>query len=167
MLAPRCIPSEFRSQDEPEWRACVPLPRRKGPPLPTTCPTFGSLLEAVRIMDSTPIQLLLQMQEVGPRGRCRFADLGILTVPSSDDSYGPNAPTAEKRAEAVIRQATGPDYTLEGIRFVERPRGEWMTTRTAKTTLKVRSRTSTLPDPNAADQQTPNAGDITKKLVAP
>src|SRR6476660_2129612 len=95
---------------------------RKGPPLPTTCPTFGRLLEAVRIMDSTPIQLLLQMQEVGPRWRCRVCRLGHPHSPDSDDSYRPNVPTPEKRAEAVIRQATGPDYTLEGIRFVERPR---------------------------------------------
>ena len=32
-------------------------------------------------MDSTPIQLLLQMQEVGPEGGAEFVDWGILTVP--------------------------------------------------------------------------------------
>lgn len=57
-----------------------------------------------------------------PPGAVPSLPTGHPHSPSSDDSYGPNAPTAEKRAEAVIRQATGPDYTLEGIRFVERPR---------------------------------------------
>ncbi len=60
-----------------------------------------------------------------PEGGAEFADWGILTVPILMIPIGlmcPDCQTPEKRAEAVIRQATGPDYTLEGIRFVERPR---------------------------------------------
>src|SRR6478672_8037561 len=92
--------------------------RRKGPPLPTTCPTFGSGSNHGFDANSTPAPNAGSR----PPGAVPSLPTGHPHSPSSDDSYGPNAPTAEKRAEAVIRQATGPDYTLEGIRFVERPR---------------------------------------------